>query len=169
MATWNDFAAEAPELSTLAERRLTATGLVLLATLRADGYPRISPVEPLVDGDRLVLFEGHMPLGMMLGSTKARDLRRDPRCALHSATADKEVSEGDVKFWARAVELTDEADLERLANTQQTLTGWRPDPGTFHMFLPVLAGASSVRVVGDAMLVDTWKPGEGVVTVEKHN
>jgi len=52
-----------------------------LATLRKDGSPRISGIEvDFVDGD--------LWLGAMWQSRRALDLRRDPRFALHSATAD---------------------------------------------------------------------------------
>jgi hypothetical protein len=167
MATWSAFAQEAPDIAELAERRLTATGLLMLATLRSDGFPRISPVEPAVEGDRLALEDDRIVLGMMGGSTKALDLRRDPRCALHSATADKNVSDGDVKFWGRAIEMTDEGDLDRFAADTERRMGWRPAPGTFHVFLVDLLGASSARMKDDVMVVEAWKPGEGVTVTEK--
>ena len=43
MATWQGFCDEAPELAQRADERFEATGLVLVATLRRDGWPRISP------------------------------------------------------------------------------------------------------------------------------
>ena len=94
MATWTEFAAEAPEIAELGEKRLAATGLMMLATLRKDGFPRISPAEPVLAKDRLVLHDERLWLGMMPDSTKSNDLKRDRRFALHTATADKMVSEG---------------------------------------------------------------------------
>ena len=103
MTSWNDFARTAPELAALnVQTRFEATGLGMLATLRKDGSPRISGIEPS-------FFEGELWLGMMDGSLKARDLQRDPRIALHNATVDKEVKEGDVKVSGLAVEVTDDA------------------------------------------------------------
>jgi len=52
-----------------------------LATLRADGSPRICGIEADFAGGELVF-------GSMRDSRKGADLRRDPRCALHSATID---------------------------------------------------------------------------------
>ncbi len=167
MATWTEFAKESPDLAALAERRLVSTELMMLGTLRADGFPRISPVEPVVDGGELVLHDGYLYFGSMGGSTKALDLRRDPRCSLHTATADKNVSEGDVKFWGRGIELVDDAELDRFADETYRRMGWRPEKGTFHVFLVDLLGASSVQVKGDVMLVTTWRPGGGTHTVEK--
>lgn len=167
MATWTELATEAPDLAALAERRLAATGLMMLGTLRSDGFPRISPVEPVVEGDGLVLYDGYLQFGSMGGSTKALDLRRDPRCALHTATADKHVSEGDAKLWGRANEIAETAELERWADETQRRMGWRPEPGSFHVFLVDLLGVSSVQVRGGAMVVETWKPGDGTAVVEK--
>ena len=169
MATWTEFAEESPDLAALAERRLVPTSLMMLGTLRADGFPRISPVEPVVDGDELVLHDGYLYFGSMGGSTKALDLRRDPRLSLHTATADKNVTEGDVKFWGRSIELVDDGELERFADETERRMGWRPETGTFHVFLVDLLGASSVQIKGEVMVVTTWKPGAGTQVVEKRN
>lgn len=72
----------------------------MLGTIRKDGYPRISPVE-------VVFTEGQLCLGMMWHSKKALDLLRDPRCTVHSATSNRDGSQGDFKMFGRAVEVTD--------------------------------------------------------------
>ena len=77
---WEDFKQSAPILAALGEERFQRTGLVLIATLRKDGWPRISPVEPLI-------ADGHLYLGMMWQSRKALDLLRDPRCTVHSVVS----------------------------------------------------------------------------------
>ena len=63
----------------LARSRRTAggPGVLLVATIRRDGTPRLSPVEPFV-------LDGELWLSMMLGSRKAADLQRDPRVLVHS-------------------------------------------------------------------------------------
>ncbi len=61
-----------------------------LATVRADGSPRISGIEAkFIDGE---LWFGSMP-----GSRKGDDLARDPRFALHSGSIDPPGWEGDAK------------------------------------------------------------------------
>lgn len=50
-----------------------------IATLRKDGSPRISASE-------LTFTDGAVTLGMMSGSMKLLDVRRDPRIAIHSPT-----------------------------------------------------------------------------------
>ena len=64
----------------------------MLATLRTDGSPRISPMEPRV-------FEGDLWLVGMPHTAKFRDLERDPRFSLHTATIDPNVGDGDAKVW----------------------------------------------------------------------
>jgi hypothetical protein len=167
MATWKQFAAEAPEIAELAERRLVATGLMMLATLRRDGFPRISPMEPVIAGDRLVLHDDKLWLGMMVDSTKSRDLKRDGRFGLHTATADKEVGEGDVKLWGTAAEVTDHDTLARFSDDIYESVGYRFEVGSFDAFDVDLLGASSVSVADNVMYVKTWKPGKGVAVIEK--
>ena len=100
MASWEEVTAAAGGLADDVRARFEATGLGLLATLRKDGSPRISGIEPS-------FAVGEVWLGMMDGSLKALDLRRDPRLALHSATVDKEVKDGDARVTGRAEELFD--------------------------------------------------------------
>lgn len=168
MATWTEFTAEAPEIAALAERRLVDTGLMLMATLRRDGFPRISPVEPVIAGDRLTLHDGSLWLGMMPDSTKSRDLQRDGRVALHTATADKTVAAGDVKMWGTAIAVTDHDTLARMSDDIYASVGHRFEVGTFDAFDIDLLGASSVAVSEDTMYVTTWLPGRGVKVDERH-
>jgi hypothetical protein len=72
-----------------------------IATLRADGSPRISGIEASFE-------DGHLAFGSMANARKGADLRRDPRFALHSATVDPvEGSEaqwpGEAKISGRAI------------------------------------------------------------------
>ena len=73
---WDEFAAVAPELAALGEERLKARELCLVGTLRRNGWPRITPVEP-------EFVDGELMLGMMWRSPKALDLLRDPRLVVH--------------------------------------------------------------------------------------
>src|SRR5688572_26094102 len=101
MTSWTDASAAAPELATAVHDRFAATGLGYLATLRADGSPRISGIEPF-------WWEGDVWLGMMWESRKAFDLRRDPRFSLQSANVDKNVADGDARISGRAEETFDD-------------------------------------------------------------
>jgi PPOX class probable F420-dependent enzyme len=69
----------------LAEARLG-----VLATIRSDGRPQLSPVTPFYDRDAGVLH-----VSMTEGRAKTANLRRDPRAAL-------EVTSADGRAWATA-------------------------------------------------------------------
>jgi nitroimidazol reductase NimA-like FMN-containing flavoprotein (pyridoxamine 5'-phosphate oxidase superfamily) len=162
MVTWNDFAAQAPRIADVFVRRHTAAGnLCMLATLRSDGYPRISPMEPS-------LLEDHLVLVGMPGTTKFLDLGRDPRFCLHTATIDPHVSEGDAKLWGEATHLADEALHRRFAEDLFERTGMDLRGQTFEPFYVAdLTGASSIAVEEDQLLITIWRPGEGEQIVRK--
>jgi hypothetical protein len=159
VASWREVTEAAPELAALARARVEATGLAFLATLRGDGSPRISGVEPMFLRDDLWL-------GMMLGSRKARDLQRDPRACLHNASVDKDVTEGDVKITGRAIEVDDLALRRQIRDDLLERTG--QDPGTdFHLFRLDVTEVASVRPGGDVLLIDSWREGEAPKHVER--
>src|SRR4051812_46440735 len=81
MARWDDVAAAEPDFAERVRQVFEAHRHRTLATLRKDGSPRISGIE-------MEFADGEVWLGMMPDSLKARDLRRDPRLAVHSASED---------------------------------------------------------------------------------
>jgi pyridoxamine 5'-phosphate oxidase-like protein len=97
---WSEFESAAPELASAAKTRLEATRLVLLGTIRADGSPRISPIEPYFTPKELLL-------GAMTRSLKVRDLERDPRCVLHSPISHPDAGEPEFKLYGTMVAATD--------------------------------------------------------------
>jgi hypothetical protein len=98
---WNEFKGSAGELAVRGEELLRSTGLCLVGTIRADGSPRISPCE-------VILEDGELMLGMMWQSLKAQDLLRDPRLVVHSTQCDREAGNGDFKLYGRAKEIPDD-------------------------------------------------------------
>jgi hypothetical protein len=78
MATWGHFASSAPELAAFGRERIERTGVTYLATVRADGAPRVHPVTP-------IFADGRMWIWMDQSSPKRRDALRDPRFAMHAA------------------------------------------------------------------------------------
>lgn len=160
MATWSDVTRAAPELAATVQHRFEAYGLALLATLRHDGSPRISGIEPLFARDELWL-------GMMPHSRKALDLLRDPRFALHSATIDKQVTEGDAKISGRAMVVEDDATTALFLEAFQAQTSNAPPPGPMHLFRAGILEISMVRPGGDHLNIDWWREGHQVSRVER--
>ena len=78
MAAWSEIAQFEPELMAAGERLLAAgEGTAFLATVRADGGPRMHPVVPVLAAGRLYVFVVNL-------SPKHADLLRDGRYALHA-------------------------------------------------------------------------------------
>ena len=156
MASWADFAIQAPELAAAIEARLGAHIHSVLATLRFDGSPRLSGLEThFSDGD--------LWLAMMPDARKAADLRRDPRFALHSSPQ-TELIEGDAKLNGRAVEITDMAAIERFVGA----LAQSPPPNEVGLFRTDLSDASLTRVQGDELVVDFWRDGEPPRQIRRH-
>lgn len=162
MTTWHDVTAEAPDLAERVAARFAATGLGFLATVRSDGSPRISGIEPLIAG-------GELWLGMMPASRKAADLGRDPRFALHAASADKEVRDGDAKVAGRAEPVTDAATRRTFLDAFHAATGH--DLGEE---LPMALFRTDVTEVvltcpdqeRQVLVVESWHPGRGLERAE---
>ncbi|MFF0817097.1 pyridoxamine 5'-phosphate oxidase family protein [Rhodococcus sp. NPDC003318] len=154
MMTWSEFDEAAPAIATVFRRRLAATGnLCLLATLRSDGFPRISPIEPRV-------FEGELWIAGMPDTTKFHDLGRDPRFCLHTATVDSMVGDGDAKLWGRVHDVQDPALHERFAAQLFEETGFDLRGKQFRPFYAAgIVGASAVELTDGHMDVTIWKPG----------
>ena len=150
MASWNDITASAPEFANAARAIFDAHRHKILATLRKDGSPRLSGIETsFVDGD--------LWLGMMEGSRKALDLRRDARLALHSASVDPPEDptlwRGDAKLAGRAVEITDPARIEAVSG----------EPGyQGHRFRVDVQEVVLTRVGDppDHLVIEFWREGQ---------
>jgi hypothetical protein len=163
MTTWKQFTIAAPRIATIFARRHAATGnLCLLATLRSDGFPRISPIEPRV-------FEDQLWLVGMPDTTKFRDLGRDPRFCLHTATVDPEVTDGDAKLWGVVNDIQDQALHQRFATALFEETGFDLRGRRFDQFYAAdLTGAAAVEVGGGHLDVTAWTPGEPERVIRKH-
>lgn len=163
MTGWKEFAEAAPRIAAVFARRHAATGnLCMLATLRSDGFPRISPVEPR-------FFEDHLWIPGMPGTTKFTDLARDPRFCLHTATVDTGVKDGDAKLWGMVVDVQDKALRQRFAEDVFRQTGLDIRGQDFdHCYRADLIGGSAVRVANGHMDIAIWKRGESERVVRKH-
>ncbi|MEI2686611.1 MAG: hypothetical protein V9G14_10430 [Cypionkella sp.] len=100
---WSGFSEAEPELAQRIRGRFDAHLHHVVGTLDSSGAPRVSGTEVrIVDDD--------VWLGSMVNSVKVLDLRRDPRCSIHSAPLDAEMKDGDAKLSGLAVEVTDPVD-----------------------------------------------------------
>jgi Pyridoxamine 5'-phosphate oxidase len=145
LLSWRDMELGAPEIARLGMARLNSPQVALLGTLRRDGSPRISPIEPH-------FAQGQLLIGAMAWSAKATDLRRDPRYVLHSVVTGPDSGEGELKLYGSA----DEAgqDLRGAAAHAWWLT-WAPEKA-----------AVFTLYIGQAAFVD-WDIKRGLMTVHR--
>ncbi|MGW0813509.1 pyridoxamine 5'-phosphate oxidase family protein [Streptomyces viridiviolaceus] len=152
---WASLTAAEPELAATVEARFGAYTHHTLATLRKDGSPRTTGLE-------VRFLDGELWLGMMPGSLKALDLRRDPRFSLQANPGEGTgLGGGDVRISGRAIEVE---DGERKAGYVKEVE----PPQPFHLFRTELTEVVRTYVEDDAYLVvQVWKPGEPVRTLKR--
>ncbi|MCX5383029.1 pyridoxamine 5'-phosphate oxidase family protein [Streptomyces sp. NBC_00083] len=153
---WAQFQEAESSFAAAVEARFAQYKHQVLATLREDGSPRVTGLE--------VEFQaGEMWLGMMPGSMKARDLRRDPRFAMQANPGpDAEMADGDVRISGRAVEVTDPAVMARFASLVAP-----PEP--FHLFRAELTEVVRTDVEDDELVVRVWRPGAALRVLRRGN
>lgn len=154
--TWQQFSAEVPAFAAAIRSRLEANRHHIIATVRENGAPRVSGIE--------VVFRGpHLTLGSMPGTAKARELRRDGRYALHAHPGDGSMEGGDAKIAGVAVEVADPGELAELMAADETSV-------PVELFRLELGEAtlSSLDYELEAMIIETWHPGTGVVRYARY-
>ena len=145
MPSWSEFEAAAPELAARVRERLDAHTHKTIATIRADGSPRISGIETRFE-------DGELWIGSMWQARKARDLQRDPRFALHSGSDEPSAWSGDAKLAGVAEEIQDPGSGE-----------------PSHRFRLDLREVSTVGL-DDArkhLVIDVWTADRGVRTIKR--
>jgi hypothetical protein len=147
---WDEFAAAAPELARLGEERLRSRELCMIGTLRKNGWPRISPVEP-------EFVDGELMLGIMWRSPKALDLLRDPRLVVHSTLTDRHDLSGDIKLYGRAFPVEDAARREAHRRAIKARIDWEP-PEPYHVFAVDIESAGWVTF-GEPRFGLAWEAG----------
>ncbi len=138
-----------PEFAARVRRLFDAGRHKTIATLRADGSPRISGIEcEFADGD--------LRFGSMAGARKGADLRRDPRFALHGPTFHPQDGQeaqwpGEAKIAGRAVPAgpVDEPDGD--------------------LFLADISEVVITRLNPEATLlvIESWTPRRGLAVTER--
>jgi hypothetical protein len=136
MVAWHEVEADAPEFAARVRALFQARKHKTMATLRADGSPRISGIETQIDGE--------VTFGSMAASRKLADLMRDPRLALHSPSVDPPEDNpgawvGEAKISGRAVPTGD---------------GFRVD-----------VTEVALTYLDDGLVIESWHPGRGHVRV----
>jgi hypothetical protein len=162
MVAWRDIEEAEPEFAARVQRLMNAGRHRTIATLRADGSPRISGIE-------CEFVDGELRFGSMPAARKVHDLLRDPRFALHGPTfhpvEGKEAEwPGEAKIAGRAVHT---GPIVHDAPTDGSATD-QPQPEG-EMFV---ADITEVVVTGlnqeaTMLVVEFWTPTGGLRRVER--
>ena len=150
VASWQDFVDAAPEFASRVQGIFTAHKHHSMATLRKDGSPRISGTEVVFDGGQLVL-------GMMAGTRRAEDLRRDPRIAIHSQGVDP--PEEDPGAWSGEAKLSGRV-VELAAGPEQASDRFRVDVADVVL--------TRVGTPPDHLVIERWTRDLGLVRSERY-
>ena len=167
MTDWATFATAEPAFANRVRAILTSTTNCVLGTIRADGSPRLSGIDPFFVED--VLY-----LGSMEGARKAADLHRDPRMSLHAVPwesrlrRDGAADPGDVdaKLTGLAIPIVNELQQSLVIAALAAERGFDPPAGG-DLFAIDLTSAVTISVEDDHLVVDRWTPGDGRVTIRR--
>jgi hypothetical protein len=152
---WREIEEAEPEFAGRVRRLLNAGRHKTIATLRADGSPRISGIE-------CEFADGELRFGSMSGARKGADLERDPRFALHGPTFHPE--EGKESDWPGEAKIAGRAIAASLPNAGEA--GEEPDG---QMFVADIAEVVITRLDAAAakLVVESWTPQRGLRSVER--
>ena len=147
MTSWRDVERAEAEFAQRVRALFDAHRHKMIATLRADGSPRISGIEAAFE-------DGQLTFGSMPNARKGADLRRDPRFALHSATVDP--VEGSEAQWPG------EAKISGRAVTEESTT----DGDRFHADIGEVVH-THLNAEATLLVVEWWTPTHGMRRVER--
>ena len=150
MVAWREVEQAEPEFAGRVRALFDDHRHKTIATLRADGAPRISGIEARFD-------DGELTFGSMTGARKGDDLRRDPRFALHSATVDP--VEGAEAQWPGEAKIAGRAVLVGPLTDGPEGDAFRADIGEVaHTHLDEAA---------TLLVVEWWTPVQGLRRIER--
>jgi len=152
---WKEIEQAEPEFAGRVRRLFDAGRHKTIATLRADGSPRISGLE-------CEFADGELRFGSMSGARKGADLKRDPRFALHGPTF--HVQEGKESDWPGEAKIAGRAIPAGPLSTDEAAE--QPDG---EMFIADITGVVITCLNAEAtkLVVESWTPERGLLRVER--
>jgi hypothetical protein len=150
MARWKDVEKAEPAFAQRVRELFDAHRHKTIATLRADGSPRISGIEA-------AFTDGELTFGSMPHARKGADLARDPRFALHSATVDP--VQGSEALWPGEAKISGRAVHAGPIEGGPAGDGFRADIAeVVHTHLDEAA---------TMLVVEWWTPAQGLRRIER--
>jgi hypothetical protein len=155
VATWREVEQAEPGFARRVQALMDAGRHKTIATIRADGSPRVSGIECEFVG-------GALRFGSMTGARKGADLHRDPRFALHGPGIHPVVGEeadwpGEAKIAGRAVPVGPvAADGDHDG----------PDGELFEADITEVV-ITGLDATATKLVVESWTPARGLHRVER--
>jgi hypothetical protein len=150
MTAWSDVERASPDFAQRVRLLFDAHRHKTIATLRADGSPRISGIEA-------VFTDGELTFGSMPRARKGADLKRDPRFAIHSATVDP--TEGSEAQWPGEAKIAGRA-------VTAAVSGARSETDLFHADITEVVH-THLDEKATMLVVEWWTPEHGLRKVER--
>jgi hypothetical protein len=150
MAAWKDVEQAEPDFAARVQKLFNAGRHKTIATLRADGSPRISGIE-------CEFADGELRFGSMPGARKGADLKQDPRFALHGPTIHPQ--EGQEADWPGEAKVAGRA----------VPAGPAGDGAAGDLFVADISEAVITRLNPQATLlvIESWTPQQGLVVTQR--
>ncbi len=155
VVTWRAGEEAQPELAGRVQRLFDAGRHKTIATLRADGAPRISGIE-------CEFADGELRFGSMAGARKLADLKRDPRFALHSPNAHP--VEGREREWPGEAKVAGRAVPAGPVTAEEG--GDAPDGEMFVADITELV-VTHLDPEATRLVVEWWTPEQGYRIIER--
>ena len=146
MPAWNEVERAVPELAARVQALFDAGRHKTIATVRADGAPRISGIE-------CEFADGELRMGSMVPARKLADLVRDPRFALHGPTVSP--VEGQEGAWPGEAKISGTVTI-----TEQ------PDSAVFVADVTEVA-FTHLNDEANRLVVEWWTPAKGLQRIER--
>jgi Pyridoxamine 5'-phosphate oxidase len=150
VTAWQDVEQAEPEFARHVRGLFDAHRHKTIATVRADGSPRISGIEAVFE-------DGELVFGSMPDARKGADLRRDPRFALHSATVDP--VEGPEAQWPGEAKISGRAIGAGLISEG-------PDGDRFRADIAEVVH-THLNDEATMLVVEWWTPSQGLRRIER--
>lgn len=153
--SWKAIEETEPDFAARVQRLFDAGRHKTLATIRADGSPRLSGIE-------CEFTDGELRFGSMAGARKGADLKRDPRFALHGPTFHPE--EGKENEWPGEAKVAGRAILATPMPTDDASA--HPDGAAFVADISEVV-ITRLNAEATRLVVESWTPARGLRTVER--
>jgi hypothetical protein len=150
MTAWKDVEQAEPEFAARVKQLFEGGRHKTIATIRADGSPRISGIECEV-------ADGELKFGSMPGARKGADLKRDPRFALHGPVYHPK--EGEEAKWPGEAKIAGRAVLT-------SPTGASEDAESFSADISEIA-ITRLNPEATMLVIESWTPHRGLRVFER--